>query len=239
MGAEVDFKIKNLDDLKHFFEVKDPNVVYICEQYVYGNIISFDGVADSKSNVVFCTSNFFPPSIAEVVEEKKDVFYYTLPKVPADLLKLGKKVVKAFNVQKRFFHMEFFRLLEDIPGLGKKGEVIPLETNMRPAGGFTPDLINFANSIDCYQVWADVMAFDENRQEDKYPHYFAGCASRRDCHNYLRSDEEILEKYKDRIAAYGRYPKVLSGAMGDRYFMGKFDNEKQLNEFRDYVGERK
>ena len=239
VGAEGDFKIKNEEDLKHFFDVKDPFTTYICEQYIYGNIISFDGVADSHSNVVFCTSNFFPPSIAEVVEEKKDVFYYTLPKVPADLLKLGKKVVKAFNVQKRFFHMEFFRLLEDVPGLAKKGEIVPLETNMRPAGGYTPDLINFANSIDCYQVWADVIAFDENRQEDKYPHYYAGCASRRDCHDYLRSDEEILEKYKDRICVYGRYPKVLSGAMGDRYFMGKFDNVKQLDEFSEYVGMRK
>ena len=24
---------------------------------------------------------------------------------------------------------------------------------MRPAGGYTPDMINFANSVDCYQIW--------------------------------------------------------------------------------------
>ncbi|MCR5506122.1 MAG: ATP-grasp domain-containing protein [Bacilli bacterium] len=240
VGAQGDFKIKNEEDLKHFFEVKDSGTTYICEQYITGNIISFDGVADSNSNVVFCASNFFPPSIADVVEEHKDVFYYTLPEVPKDLLKLGKKVVKAFEVKKRFFHMEFFRLTEDAPGVGKVGDIVPLETNMRPAGGYTPDLINFANSVNCYQIWADVMAFDEVRHDySGLPHYFAGCASRRDEHAYVNSDEEVLAKYKDKIAAHGRYAKVIATAMGDRYFMGKFDTIKEMEEFRDFVELRK
>ena len=79
-----------------------------------------------------------------------------MPQVPKDLLELGKKVVKAFKVQKRFFHMEFFRLTKDVENIGKVGDIVPLEVNMRPAGGYTPDLINFANSINCYQIYADV-----------------------------------------------------------------------------------
>ena len=238
VGAEGDFKIKNEEDLRRFFEVKNPYITYICEQYITGDIISFDGVADSKSNVVFCTTNFFPPSVADVVAEHKDFFYYTMPEVPEDLLTLGKKVVKAFKVQKRFFHMEFFRLTKDAPGVGKVGDVVPLETNMRPAGGYTPDLINFANSINCYQVWADVMAFDENRQKNDLQHYYAACASRRDEHRYVHSDEDILNKYYGKISAHGRYPKVLSGAMGDRYFMAKFNNMDEVNEYRDYCEEQ-
>lgn len=238
VGAEGDFKIKNEEDLRRFFEVKNPYTTYICEQYITGDIISFDGVADSKSNVVFCTTNFFPPSVADVVSEHKDFFYYTMPEVPEDLLTLGKKVVKAFKVQKRFFHMEFFRLTKDAPGVGKVGDVVPLETNMRPAGGYTPDLINFANSINCYQVWADVMAFDENRQKNDLQHYYAACASRRDEHRYVHSDEDILFKYYGKISAHGRYPKVLSGAMGDRYFMAKFNNMDEVNEYRDYCEEQ-
>ena len=238
VGAEGDFKIKNEEDLRRFFEVKNPYTTYICEQYITGDIISFDGVADSKSNVVFCTTNFFPPSVADVVSEHKDFFYYTMPEVPEDLLTLGKKVVKAFKVQKRFFHMEFFRLTKDAPGVGKVGDVVPLETNMRPAGGYTPDLINFANSINCYQVWADVMAFDENRQKNDLQHYYAACASRRDEHRYVHSDEDVLFKYYGKISAHGRYPKVLSGAMGDRYFMAKFNNMDEVNEYRDYCEEQ-
>ena len=238
VGAEGDFKIKNEEDLQRFFEIKNPNITYICEQYITGNIISFDGVADSKSNVVFCTTNIFPPSVADVVAEHKDFFYYTMPEVPEDLLTLGKKVVKAFKVQKRFFHMEFFRLTKDAPGVGKVGDIVPLETNMRPAGGYTPDLINFANSINCYQIWADVMAFDENRQKNDLQHYYAACASRRDEHKYVHSDEDILVKYYGKISAHGRYPKVLSGAMGDRYFMAKFNNMDEVNEYRDYCEEQ-
>ena len=238
VGAEGDFKIKNNEDLQHFFEVKNPQVTYICEQYITGNIISFDGVADSKSNVVFATTNCFPPSVAEVVAEHKDFFYYTMPQVPKDLLELGKKVVKAFKVQKRFFHMEFFRLTKDVENIGKVGDIVPLEVNMRPAGGYTPDLINFANSINCYQIYADVMAFDENRQKDTNPHYFAACASRRDEHQYRFSDEDILNKYKDYVCNHGRYPKVLSGAMGDRFFMAKFENMEQVEEFRQYCEAR-
>lgn len=238
VGAEGDFKIKNEADLQRFFEIKDPNIVYICEQYITGDIISFDGVADSHSNVVFCTTNFFPPSVADVVAEHKDFFYYTMPEVPSDLLELGKKVVKAFNVKKRFFHMEFFRLTQDVPNVGKVGDIIPLETNMRPAGGYTPDLINFANSVNCYQIYADVMAFDENRQDLTLPHYFAACASRRYEHKYVHTDEEILKKYSGKLCANGRYPKVLSGAMGDRYFMAKFNNMDEVNEYRNYCEEQ-
>ena len=51
------------------------------------------------------------------------------------------------NVRKRFFHLEFFRLTENVKGVGKVGDLVALETNMRPAGGFTPDLIDFSQSI--------------------------------------------------------------------------------------------
>ena len=159
VGASDDFKIKNSGDVDEFFRRKDPNVTYICEQFVTGNIVSFDGICDDNSNIVFCASNVFPPSVADVVKEGKDLFYYTLKKVPADLKKIGTKVIKAFNVRQRFFHLEFFRLTEDVKNVGKKDDIVALETNMRPAGGYTPDLINFSQSVNCYQIYADVMAF--------------------------------------------------------------------------------
>ena len=107
---------------------------------------------------------------------------------------------------------------------------------MRPAGGYTPDLINFANSADCYQIWADVMAFDEIRHDySGNKHYYAGCASRRDNASYVYSDNEVLEKYKDKMAAHGRYAPVFAGAMGDRYFMAKFETMEEMEEFRDFV----
>ena len=238
VGAEGTFKIEKPADIVDFFAKRDPNVTYICEQFVSGNIISFDGICDSKSNVVFCASNFFPPSIADIVHEQKDVFYFTYPHVPKDLEEMGRKVIKAFGVKQRFFHLEFFRLTKDCKGLGKVGDVVPLETNMRPAGGYTPDLINFANSSNVYQIYADVIAYDENRQKDEFPHYYAAVASRRDGVSYKLSDEELLNKYRNVICHHGRYAKIFSDAMGDRFFMVRFEKESDMNEFRDAAEER-
>ena len=77
---------------------KDPNTTYICEQFVSGNIVSYDGVSDSQGNVIFTDSEVFPPSIADILQQHLDVFYYCLPKVPDDLAVLGPKIIKAFNV---------------------------------------------------------------------------------------------------------------------------------------------
>ena len=238
VGASGDFKIENSGDVDAFFEKKKSWITYICEQFVTGNIVSFDGICDDDGNVIFCASNVFPPSVADVVKEGKDLFYYTVKEVPADLKEIGQKVIKAFNVKKRFFHLEFFRLTKDVPNIGKVNDIVALETNMRPAGGFTPDLINFSQSVNCYQIYADVMAFNENRQDMGMPKYYAACASRRDWVSYANDDNSVLEKYRDNICANGRYPDVLSGAMGNRFFMAKFDTLEEVQEFQEFCEAR-
>ena len=239
VGAAGDYKIKNSGDVDAFFATKDPNVQYICEQFITGSIVSFDGICDNQSNVVFCTSNVFPPSVAEVVKNGGDLFYYTVKTIPLDLERLGKNVIKAFNVRKRFFHLEFFRLTENVKGVGKLGDLVALETNMRPAGGFTPDLIDFSQSISAYQLYADIMAYNENKQDMSLEKYFAPCASRRDFAEYKHSDEEVLNKYYGSICNYGRYPDALSSAMGNRFFMAKFKSLDEVEEFKSFVEERK
>ena len=224
-----------MDDVENFFRSRDPNVTYICEQFVTGNIVSFDGVCDSNSNIIFCDSECFQPSISDIVKEGGDTFYYCLPEVPKDILELGKKIIKAFEVKNRFFHIELFRLTKEIKGLGKPGDLVGLETNMRPPGGYTPDLINFANSCDVYQIWADGMAYDENYQRMDYPKYYAANASRRDFVEYFYSDEDVLRAFKGHICGYGRYPGVLSGVMGNRFFMAKFETNDEVKLFADYV----
>ena len=238
VGAAGDYKIKNEDDVNFFFDTKEPWVTYICEQFLDGDIVSFDGVANSHGDVVFCASNFFPPSVADVVKEGKDLFYFTLQEVPDDLKEIGKKVVKAFGVKKRFFHLEFFRLKRPAKNVGDVGDIVALETNMRPAGGYTPDLINFSQSVNCYQIWADVMMFDENRQDMSMEKYYAACGSRRNNVSYLHSDQEILDKYHNCLSAHGPYPYVLSGAMGDRYFMAKFKTLEEVKEYQEFVEQR-
>ena len=239
VGASDDYKIENSEDVDEFFNKKESWITYICEQYVTGNIVSFDGICDEDSNVVFCASNVFPPSVADVVKEGKDLFYYTVKEVPEDLKEIGQRVVEAFNVKKRFFHLEFFRLTKDVPNVGKVNDIVALETNMRPAGGYTPDLINFSQSVNCYQIYADVMVFNENRQDLNMDKYFAACASRRDWVNYANDDGAVLEKYRNNVCHFGRYPDVLSSAMGNRFFMAKFDTLEEVEEFQQFCEARR
>ena len=239
VGAIGDFKIENSGDVDEFFNKKESWITYICEQFVTGNIVSFDGICDEDSNIVLCASNVFPPSVADVVKDGQDLFYYTVKEVPEDLKEIGAKVIKAFNVKKRFFHLEFFRLTKDVPNVGKVNDLVALETNMRPAGGYTPDLINFSQSVNSYQIYADVMMFNENRQNMSMEKYYAACASRRDWINYVNDDEAILNKYKNNICHYGRYPDVLSGAMGNRFFIAKFNTIEEVEEFSIFSESRK
>lgn len=239
VGAYGDFKITCAEDIENFFRDKTDGVDYICEQYITGNIVSFDGICDEESNVIFMTSHFFPPSVADVVKENKEFFYYTLPEVPEDLKKAGKAIVKAFELKKRFFHFEFFRLTQDIKDVGSIGEIVALEANMRTPGGYTPDMINFANSIDCYDLYAETMMYGKPVTKDLYPHFYCGCASRRDQNKYEITDNKIINEYMNVLCMAGRYPDVLSGDMGNRYFMGKFTSLDDMLTFKDKVEKRK
>ena len=238
VGAADDYKIKNENDVDDFFSRKDPNITYICEQFITGNIVSFDGIADADSNVVFCASNVFPPSVADVVKQNGDLFYYTMNEVPEDLKDVGQRTIKAFDVKQRFFHLEFFRLTKAVKGVGKRNDLVALETNMRPAGGYTPDMLNYSQSLSCYQIYGDIMAFNENRQDMNKEKYFCACASRRNNCNYVHSDQEVLEVFRGHVKWFGHYPQALSSAMGNRFFMANFLSIDELLEFKAFAEER-
>lgn len=241
VGASDSYSLKNKEEFDAFFEKTLPET-YIMEEFVSGSIVSFDGICDSKGNVVFATSDHFPVPVADVVNDLIDDYYWTNPfSLPMDdidapsFLETGKKVVKAFGISKRAFHIEFFVLDKDKPGLAKKGEFVALECNMRPAGGYTPDLIDFAESASIYDIYADVICFDENREDMGKEKFYAFTSARRDCYHYLHSEEEILAKYRYQLCMYGRYPEHMALAMGDSYYYAKFKTKEEGMEFVSFV----
>lgn len=234
VGAASSFKIENEVQLQNFFKNRD-DAQYIMEEFIDGTIVSFDGIADSSSNVVFCSAHEFPVPNSDVVNNLDDDFYFTLPIVPPDLEAVGRATVKAFQVKKRFFHLEFFRLNKDYEHLGPKETICALEVNMRPAGGYTPEMINSSRGTSCYQIWADVMAFDENRQPLPNQRFFCAEAARRDKFSYLHSHEEILAKYQGSLVMADRYPPVINVGMGDQFYIVKLENRSQVEEFRNFV----
>ena len=237
-GAEATYKLKNEDDLQNFF-AHLPAIPYIMEEYINGTIVSFDGVADSHCVPLFYTSNVFPTPLLDIVSQKGDLAYWTQKSVPAALKDIGFRTIKAFGAKSRFFHCEFFQLNEDKPGLGKKGDYVALEVNMRPAGGYTPDMINFANSVDCYQIWADMVCYDEVRHLDlNGPKYYCVYASRRDCHSYKHSHEQILARYGSRLKMCDELPLALRLDMGDRMYTANVRTSVERDAFIRYVQQR-
>ena len=237
-GAEATYKLRNFTELKEFY-AEPHNVRYIMEEYINGTIVSFDGVADSHCVPLFYTSNVFPTPLLDIVSQNGDLSYWTQKSVPAALKDVGFRTIKAFGAKSRFFHCEFFQLNEDKPGLGKKGDYVALEVNMRPAGGYTPDLINYANSVDCYQIWADMVCYDELRHEKlDLPHHYCVYAGRRDCHTYKHSHEEILARYGRQMKMCDRVPDVLSLDMGNQMYVATLDTATERDAFVRYVQEQ-
>ena len=101
---------------------------------------------------------------------------------------------------------------------------------MRPAGGFTPDMLNYAYSANTYQIYADMIAFDESTKPLGQRHYCA-YMGRRDDKHYQMDHIGIRGKYGSCMKMYGRVPVALSGAMGDSLYMAVFDTREQMQEF--------
>ena len=162
VGASHTFKISNYEELEQFYREKWNDTIYIMEEFVNAEVNSYDAIIDSNGEPMFETGNVTPNSIMDVVNNMDNSIYYIVKDLPEDTRARGRATVKSFGVKSRFVHFEFFRLLSDHEGLGKAGDVIALEVNMRPCGGFTPDMINFAHSTDVYKIWADMIAFDHS-----------------------------------------------------------------------------
>ena len=124
VGAAATFKIRNAEGLEGFFAQK-PDLDYILEEFIEGQICTFDGLADRDGNPVFYTSHEYSQGIMETVNEQLDIYYYSLRDIPKDLDEAGRRTLKAFDVRERFFHFEFFRAAPD-------GHLVGLEVNMRP-----------------------------------------------------------------------------------------------------------
>lgn len=235
VGAAATYRISNDEELHNFYK-GGFQVPYIMEEYIEGDITSLDGICDSNSNILFCDNEVFPPSIMDIVNENLEFSYYVNKEVPKDILEAGKKVIKAFRIHSRYFHLEFFRLKNAKKGLGKAGDIVALEVNMRPPGGYTPDMINFAQSVDTYQIYADMICYDKivNVNLD-HPKYYCVYVARRDRYDYYYSYEEIKKMYPDQIMMHERMSEVLSGAMGNEFFIAKFVTIEEIKSLTEKI----
>lgn len=237
VGANSTYKLNNEDELCKFFYERDENVLYIMEEFIKGHVETFDGIADSNKNVLIASSHVMLSSIMDCVNEKQEARFYSQPIKNRDIEIIGKKAVKAFDTRSRFFHFEFFRLDEDKEGLGKKGDLVGLEVNMRAPGAYMPDMMNYTYDVDIYSIWADMLIYDKSFVDiDKK--YSVAYVSRREGFDYKNSIKDIKNKYKNKILVDVNVPKVLSEAMGDRVLLVRSKKEDELFDIMDYTIEK-
>lgn len=228
VGAAATYKLKSLDEFNYFFETK-PDVVFIMEEFVPGHVETFDGITNSKKEILICSSHKMMVSIMDSVNEAADSTFHSQQVDGMDIYEIGKRVVEAFDTRSRYFHFEFFRLDEDKEGLGKKGDILGLEVNMRAPGAYMPDMLNWACDVDVYDIWAEMLVTDTTTRtfERKYS---VGYAGRRYGNHYKYSLDDIRYMYGSNIMMDVEVPRALAAAMGDHTCIFRAEDENKMLE---------
>jgi len=227
VGAAKTYKIHSQQELEDFYAQK-PLVDYILEEYIEGVICTFDGLTDREGNPVFYTSHQYSLGVMEAVNQDDHIYYYSLREIPPDLEDAGRRVLKAFDVRERFFHFEFFR----DPG----DRIVALEVNMRPPGGMTTDMFNFANDIDIYKEWAFILVHDRFTAE--YSRKYHCCyIGRKFNRTYAHTNTEILEALGPAIVHHEPISGIFSAALGDYGFLVRSPDLEEIFSMADFIQE--
>ena len=230
VGASHTYRLENQEQLEEFMQTKEADVSYIMEEFVFAEVNSYDAIIDSHGNPIFETGNVSPVSIMDIVNNEDNAIFYIVKELAGDTRQAGRATAKSFNVRSRFVHFEFFRLQKDQEGLGREGELVGLEVNMRPSGGFSPDMMDFACATDVYKIWADMIAFDKTEMHPGERQYCA-FAGRRDGKRFVLSHEAVMEKYRQNIRMEDRLPEVLADAMGNQIYIAVFPTRHEMENF--------
>ena len=231
------YKLKTDEDVKDFWASKPEHIPYIEEELVPGHVETFDGITDSRKNVLFCASQCLPVSLMDAVNLDEDVVSYC--QAPGDDLRAaGEKVLKEFDTRNKFFHFEFFRLDKAKKGLGKKGDIVGLEVNMRAPGGYIPDKMNYAYDTDVYTIWADSLIYDKCFMNSEFRHFITH-VGRKDSIAYAHTPEEIRDRYAPDILKEQTVDAVLAGEMGNHAFLMRADTLEERDEQVRFILERK
>lgn len=230
VGAANTYKITSRDELNNFFDTK-PNVNYILEEFIDGQIVSFDGLTDKDGNLLFFTGHVYERGVMEVVNKDLHIYYYSLIDIPKDLETAGRKILKAFNVKGRFFHFEFFRRFDT-------GKLVALEVNMRPPGGFTTDMFNYACDFDIYLEWANMLV--NNKLTGDYTrNYHVMYVSRKHNKSYVLSHEDVLSNFAGLIVHHDHIDSALAKALGNYGYLIRSKNLQQLFEAQKVIHQMK
>ena len=219
VGASSTYKLVNREQLVDFF-MHQSRTDYFLEEFVDGPIETFDGLVDREGRIVYFNSLVYGTNIMEVVNDNLHVHYFTQRQIEPDLEAVGRRAVSTFQVREKFFHFEFIRRASD-------KRLIALEANIRPPGGLTIDMWNYADDIDLYLAWARVVS--EGRCELSYGRLrHVMYISRKDNLNYAHTHEQVLSACQSFLVHWERISPIFRNALGDTGYLVRSSNLTDL-----------
>ena len=236
VGASSTYKLDNEGDLDIFFARKDGKR-YIMEEFIDGSIVSYDAIVNSCGEPIYEAGNLTIGSIMDTVNQRRSCRLLIRDRLPEALRDMGRAALQAFGVKKRMVHFEFFHLSRD-QRIGRAGDYVGLEVNMRPCGGILPTMMNYAHSTDVYQIWADMICFDRSYKTTGETR-FCAMAGRRSVRSYVLSAAEALREYRDHVMEAGPVDEALATDMGEYMILACFRTMEEVTAFFDRVLEER
>ena len=233
VGANGAMKLNTEEELSAFYD-ELPAVPYVMEEFLSGDICTYDAIIDSHFEPLFESMCTYEPVI-DSVQNNENIHFYTTADIPEKLRRLGRKTVKAFKADRRFVHFEFICLNKDHEGIGKAGDYAVMEVNMRPAGGHDPDMMNYAQSTDVFSIYAEMATSDTRTVPESDEHYLCAYAARKDGHIFSHSHEEIMENYGSSIVLQKEMPPIDWPSMGRYVYIARFKEKEEMENFFSFV----
>ena len=214
VGAGGIYRVDNANQLQSYLrQIKED---YLIEEFIEGDVVSYDGLTDYDGNIVYENSLVYGDGVLEYVRGK-DTFFYVSRHIPAQLRDTGRRLVRLFDIRRKFFHFEFF----------KTGETyMPIEINCRPPGGAIVDMMNYSVDDDLYRAYA-VMITGGQAAVRVPKKYYCGYIGRKD-KPYVHSHDEIVENFGHRLVEHDLNPPVFRQAMGIERYIFRSPNETEI-----------
>jgi hypothetical protein len=196
---------------------------YLMEEFIDARIVSYDGLVDGDGRILFENSLIYGEGVLEYVLGK-DTFFYASRRIPGKLSMIGRRLVKEFDIRRKFFHFEFFTI---------GGGFMPIEINCRPPGGAILDMMNYSTDENLYAAYARMIATGKAAAafEKKYYCCYAG---RRD-RDYVYSHADILTAFGHCLVEYAENPPVFREAMGKYRYILRSASESEIHRMADFV----
>ena len=233
-GVRATVRIQNDEELRQFLDTR-PDESFVLEEELGGDFFTYHAITGSGCEPLF--ESLSVPGPDPRTGGLSSSAYCASTELAETLRSLGRRVLSALGVRSRFVRVNLCRLTEDRPPLGKAGEFVVLLPHMAPAGGYIPDLINFAHSTDVYQIWADMVTEDRRVLPEGGSHRYCCCAGRREDAAYAHSHEDITVRYWQRIVFCENTPEQLWDTVGHKVYAAYADDVPGAKEFMTFVSE--